>query len=65
MKLRLKDGVVDRLVWSAPDSRIAPFCSLCQAHIPDDVIPLRMWSPEGWTVHFCERCEAEAVEVIK
>jgi hypothetical protein len=64
MKLRLKDGVVERLVWSEPDSLIAPFCSLCQAHIPDDEIPLMMWSNNGACVQICDRCAAEAIEVV-
>jgi hypothetical protein len=29
------------------DSLIAPFCSLCQAHIPSDAVPLKMWNSEA------------------
>lgn len=56
MKLQLKDEIARRLVWSRPDSRIAPFCSNCQRHIPDDCVPLIIWAPDGACVHFCDKC---------
>jgi hypothetical protein len=54
--LRLKRGAVERMVWSKPDSIIAPFCSLCQVHIGDDAVPLKMWNSKGACVQFCETC---------
>ena len=63
--LRLKPGVAERLVWSHPNSAITPFCSLCQAYIPDDTVPLMMWNDNGALAHFCDRCVAESVEVSK
>jgi hypothetical protein len=58
--LRLKDDIARKLVWSAPDSKIAPFCSVCQAHIPDDDVPLMMWNDQGACVQFCDDCSATA-----
>jgi hypothetical protein len=63
MKLRLKPDAARRLVWSPPDGSIAPFCSLCQAHIPEDTIPLRMWTNEGACVQFCDGCVESWFEV--
>jgi hypothetical protein len=60
--LRIKPEIARRLVWSRPDSTIAPFCSVCQAHIPDDEGPLMMWDSEGACVQFCERCTGAAFE---
>jgi hypothetical protein len=60
--LKLKPGVAERLVWSQPDSRIAPFCSICQAHIPAEAAPLMMWDSEGACVQFCDACVNECFE---
>jgi hypothetical protein len=66
LRLGLKAGVAERLVWSRPDSLIAPFCSLCCGHIADDEVPpLTMWDAEGGCVQFCDRCAAEVIEVTK
>lgn len=64
MKLRLKESVAARLVWSRPDSVIAPFCSLCQGHIPDDAVPLMMWNGAGACVQFCDGCAETAFERV-
>jgi hypothetical protein len=65
MKFRLKPGVGERVVWSAPDSQIAPFCSLCHAHIPDDSVPLMMWNAAGACIQLCDQCAAGSIEAIK
>ncbi len=54
--LKLKPDVAKKLVWSRYDSRITPFCSVCQAHIPEDAGPLMMWNDRGDCVQFCEKC---------
>jgi hypothetical protein len=64
VRFKLKDGIAPRLVWSQPDSAIAPFCSACQAHIAADEVPLMMWNAAGACVQFCQRCAAQAVEVM-
>lgn len=61
MKLRLKQSAMDRLVWSRPDSRIAPFCSLCQEHIPDDSVPTMMWNSAGACIHLCDACAKDSL----
>lgn len=52
--LRLKPGIV--LTWSRPDSVIAPFCSVCFKHIPDDDVQMMMWDKQGACVQFCDDC---------
>jgi len=47
-----------RVVWSAPDSRIAPICSYCFAGIGEDEVPLMMWKPDGHMAQFCTQCQA-------
>lgn len=60
--LRLKAGVFEKLVWSRPDSRITPFCSMCQAHISGDAVQMLMWSSEGACVQFCDACSETCFE---
>ena len=31
-------------------------CSYCDAPIPEDAVPLRMWNEDGWAVVFCDAC---------
>jgi hypothetical protein len=45
-----------KLTWSRPDSRIAPFCSNCLRHIPEDTVPLMMWDSKGACVQLCDEC---------
>jgi hypothetical protein len=59
-RLTFKPGIAGHLVWSGPDSLIAPFCSLCQAHIPRDAAPLKMWNSEGACVQLCDDCSKRA-----
>ena len=65
MTLRLKTDVERRLVWSHPDSRIAPLCSVCFKHIPDDAVPLMMWNDKGACAQFCDDCQQIAFVVQK
>jgi hypothetical protein len=60
--LRLKPGIAAKLTWSRPDSRIAPFCSHCFRHIPDDSIPLMVWDHKGACVQFCDDCVEKCFE---
>ena len=64
-QLWFKDGVADRLVWSRPDSSIAPFCSLCQSHIPDDAVPLMFWDSDGACAQLCDKCAGDSITVKK
>ena len=65
MKMRLRAGVAQRLVWSKPDSSIAPFCSVCQQHIPDDEVPMMMWNDAGACVQFCDGCASTSLTLEK
>ena len=64
-RLMIKPGAAARLVWSHADSVIAPFCSLCQAHIDDEAVPLMLWNELGDCAQLCERCNYEAFEVAR
>lgn len=61
--LRLKADVERRLVWSHPDSRITPFCSLCGGYIPEDKVACTLWGKKYWCAHMCEGCAEDAFEV--
>jgi len=61
MQARIKPEVARRLAWSRPDSAIAPFCSVCQAHIAEDDVPLMMWDGAGACVQFCDECAQEGI----
>jgi hypothetical protein len=52
-----------KLTWSRPDSSIAPFCSVCCKHIPDDDVPLMIWDDKGSCVQFCDECTGQCLEV--
>jgi hypothetical protein len=41
---------------------IAPFCSHCFAHIPEDDIPLMVWDHKGACVQFCDDCAGKCFE---
>jgi hypothetical protein len=62
-RLTFKPGIAERLDWSRPDSFIVPFCSLCQAHLPRDVVPLKMCNSEGACVQLCDDCSERALIV--
>lgn len=65
MKLRLKRGVERKLVWSGPNSKIAPFCSMCLSHVSDDDVPLMMWGENGSCAQLCEACAQTYIETDK
>jgi hypothetical protein len=66
MQLRFKRDYDSRkLTWSRPDSSIAPFCSNCSTHIPEDTVPLMMWNSKGACVQFCDECVEKCFEAVK
>jgi len=54
-----------KLTWSRPDSSIAPFCSVCFKHIPDDAVPWMMRDEKGACTQFCDDCAGKCLEVVK
>jgi hypothetical protein len=54
-----------RLTWSRHDSTIAPFCSICFAHMTDDDVHLMMWNDAGDCVQFCDKCAEKYFEAVK
>jgi hypothetical protein len=61
---KIRQEIFPRIVWSAPDSRIAPFCSICQAHIPENEVPVMVWDAEGACAQFCDNCVDQAIEAV-
>lgn len=45
-----------RVTWGAPDAPQSDDCSYCGAVIPEDDVPLRLWSESGWAAQFCDAC---------
>lgn len=43
--------------WGGPDEPIAEACSLCEAPIGEDSVPLILWNPQGWCARFCRACQ--------
>lgn len=43
--------------WAGPDEPCSENCSLCEAEIKDDDVPLMMWNEEGWCAQFCTGCQ--------
>ena len=53
MKLEPKPGFNPaQLNWGGPDEVVSDACSYCDAAIPEDAVPLRMWREDGWAVVF-------------
>jgi hypothetical protein len=45
-----------KVTWGRPDSPPSVLCSYCSASIPDSSVPLIMWTGDGWTARFCDKC---------
>ena len=45
-----------RVLWGAPNATISDDCSYCEACIPEDAVPLRLWNEAGWGAQFCDAC---------
>jgi hypothetical protein len=45
-----------KVTWGRPDSRPSVLCSYCSAVIPEDSVPLILWTPEGYAARFCDAC---------
>lgn len=57
MKLGFKPGFdATRLKWGAPDEPPADDCSYCGAELPEDGVPLMMWSDPGACAQLCDAC---------
>jgi hypothetical protein len=62
MRYNLKlDGLA--INWEGPHETPGDRCSFCEAPFRQDDVPLVMWSSEGWTARFCDRCAGKHVEV--
>ena len=45
-----------RVRWTGPYAPVDDTCSYCGANIPDDDVPLRLWSEQSWAAVFCDAC---------
>jgi hypothetical protein len=43
--------------WGGPDEPVSETCSYCDAALPEDGVPLMMWTPQGWCAQFCDACQ--------
>lgn len=43
--------------WGAPDQQRTETCSLCDAPLGDDEVPLTISNAQGWLAEFCEGCQ--------
>jgi hypothetical protein len=48
-----------KVTWGRPDAPRSVLCSYCSAVIPDDGIPLIMWTSEGYAAQFCDECQSK------
>lgn len=46
------------LTWEGPNEPPGETCSYCGDAIPEDAVPLVMFREDGWTVRFCDHCQA-------
>lgn len=49
-----------RVKWGAPSDPVSYECSVCDAAIGEDDVPLRLWTEAGWAAVFCDVCASEA-----
>lgn len=45
-----------RVKWGGPYEAQSDDCSYCGAAIPEDDVPLRLWSKGGFAAVFCDAC---------
>jgi hypothetical protein len=43
--------------WGRPDSPRSALCSYCSAGIPEDSVPLILWTEDGHAAQFCDACQ--------
>lgn len=48
-----------RVRWSGPLAPVDDTCSYCGAAIPEEDVPLRLWSATSAAAVFCEGCMRE------
>jgi hypothetical protein len=59
-QLRFREGFNPaQLNWGGPDEPQSDSCSCCDAPIPEDAVPLRIWNKDGWAIVLCDECVAK------
>jgi len=53
----------DKIKWGGPDDAVSNTCSYCGAPIPEDDVPIRMFSEHGHAAVFCNPCFEEGFKV--
>ena len=55
--LRFRPGFDPLLLsWGGPNEPHAETCSICDARLDEDDVPLIMWRHDGWCVRLCDAC---------
>jgi hypothetical protein len=47
----------DRVTWGKPDEMPSEFCSYCSTEIPEDSVPLTLFTDDGHAARFCDNCQ--------
>jgi hypothetical protein len=56
-QVRFREGLDPSLLnWGGPDEEISFTCSICDAEIAEDAVPLRPYLPNGWALVLCDGC---------
>ena len=45
-----------KVTWGRPDSPATVLCSYCSAVVPEDDVPLILWTDKGYSARFCKLC---------
>jgi hypothetical protein len=51
------------LAWGGPDEAPTETCSICDAVLEEEDVPLIMWREDGRCVRLCDACVARWIEV--
>jgi hypothetical protein len=66
MRLRFRSSFDPTLLsWGGPDEPAAEQCSICDAALADDDVPLILWRGDGWCVRLCDACVKRWIVVVK
>jgi hypothetical protein len=66
MKLGFRAGFDPTLLsWGGPNEPVTEECSICDAPLNEDDVPLILWRDDGWCVRLCDACSQRWIRVVK